>query len=160
MRALRLLRVEGGVGPEAQSGDLGVTCDTIIATGPLVGCMPYADHRAGRLYYDESCGPCRLMARAAEGLSGHQLTAVPLAAQAAEEELRDLAEEDRFGSAHLVNESGRHTGAALTTPLLAYTLGPSVSRIVAGVPFLDRAMKGFYHRLWSYRRTRGCAAPH
>jgi hypothetical protein len=120
--------------------------------------MPYADERAVRLYYDSSCGSCRLLARAAEGVSHHRVDAVPLDAPVADRELRDLSSQDRFGSAHLVSSTTRHSGSDLASPLVSATLGPAVGRVVAGTPPLERSLRWLYNRFWNYRRTRGCAA--
>jgi hypothetical protein len=120
--------------------------------------VSYLEDRSARLYYDSSCGPCRLLARAAEGMSHHRLNAIPLESPGAAADLSDLSTEDRFGSAHLVTGSTRLTGADLATPLVRFALGARLARVVASAPPLDRSLRWVYVRFWNYRRTRGCAA--
>jgi hypothetical protein len=120
--------------------------------------MPYLTDRTARLFYDESCGPCRLLARAAEGISGHQVVATPLTGAAADHALGGLPSERRFAYAHLATGTSLLTGESLTTPLVGLTLGPRAERIVRRLPPVERSLRWAYDRLWEYRRTRGCAA--
>jgi hypothetical protein len=120
--------------------------------------MPYAGELAARLYYDDSCGPCRLLARASAGLSRHRLIATPLAAPAADDALGALPPEVRHAYAHLVTADGLLTGEMLAVPLLGVALGPRIESAVRRLPPVVRAVKGLYVRLWEYRRTRGCAS--
>ncbi|HTT16343.1 MAG TPA: hypothetical protein VMH49_03155 [Thermoplasmata archaeon] len=121
--------------------------------------MPYVGERDVRLFYDASCGPCRMLARASEQLSRHRLEAIPLDAPAAEPELRHLSAELRYGYAHLGSRSGLRTGDAIAVPLLGLTLGPTWERLARRVPLLGRSLEGLYRRLGRARRTHGCAAP-
>ncbi len=120
--------------------------------------MPYAGDRAARLFYDETCGPCRLLARASEGLSRQKLVATPLSGASADDRLADLDPESRYAYAHLDSGSQLRTGEAITAPLVGLTLGPTWERVVRGVPPVDRSLRRLYLWLWDYRRTRGCAA--
>ncbi len=121
--------------------------------------MPDLGERAVRLYYDASCGPCTLLARASEGISRHRLEVTPLDAAQAATELKGLTEEARFGSAHLVRDGTVWTGAKLTTPLVALAFGPSAGRLLHRIRPAEDALRWAYVRLWTYLRTRGCAAP-
>ncbi len=121
--------------------------------------MPDLGDRVARLYYDDSCGPCRLLARASEGVSHHRLRATPLDAPAATSDLARLSEEERYGSAHLLEGEALRTGADITTPLVALTLGPTAGRLLERIPPARRAVRWIYVRLWTHRRVHGCAAP-
>jgi hypothetical protein len=120
--------------------------------------MPYASDRAARLFYDDSCGPCRLLARAAEGVSRHHVVATPLTDASADRPLGALPYERRYGYAHLATGGPVLTGAALTTPLVGVTLGPRAEAVVRRLPPVERSIRWAYERLWEYRRTHGCAA--
>lgn len=121
--------------------------------------MPYADDRAARLFYDDACGPCRLLAHASEGLSRHRLVATPLTAPEAEARLVGLPAEVRYGYAHLDTGPAIRTGEDLAAPLVGLALGPTWQRVVQRHPPLERALRRIYVQFWEYRRTRGCAAP-
>jgi hypothetical protein len=120
--------------------------------------MPYVGERAARLFYDDACGPCRFLARAAVGVSRHRIEATPLDAAAADEPLGALSPETRYGSAHLSLDGALRSGDSVPAPLLGLTLGASWETVVRRVPFLDRSLRRFYLRLWTARRTRGCGA--
>jgi hypothetical protein len=120
--------------------------------------MPHATDRSARLFYDDSCGPCRLLARAAERASRHRLEAIPLDSPAADATLRGLPPETRYAYAHLETGRDLRTGADLATPLFGLSFGPTWERVVRRVPYLERSLTRAYARLWNYRRTRGCAA--
>ena len=120
--------------------------------------MPSSTDRAARLFYDDACGPCRLLARAGETVSRHRVVAAPLSAGDADVRLVGLSAETRFGSAHLDAGAELRTGDALAVPLVGLTLGPYWERVVRRVPPAERALRRTYRWLWEYRRTRGCAA--
>lgn len=120
--------------------------------------MSYVSDRAARLYYDDGCGPCGLLARAAEEMSGHHVLATPLTAPLAERDLGELEVEGRLGYAHLLAGDRRWTGADLTTPLIGYLFGPRAEATVRRIRPLDRALAWAYGRLWQYRRLHGCGA--
>ena len=120
--------------------------------------MPYPADRSARLFYDDSCGPCRLLAHAAEGVSRHHVVATPLTAPSADRALGGLPSERRFGYAHLATGDALLSGGALTTPLVGATLGPRVEALVRRIPPVERSIRWAYEHLWEYRRTRGCAA--
>jgi len=112
-----------------------------------------------RLFYDPGCGPCTMFARVSEWASRSRLRALPYDGPDASRELGDLDDEFRFSYAHLVDERGRRTGAAIMNPLVGLTVGPAGERIVTRVRRIDRGLQWLYGRFWNYRRTRGCAAP-
>lgn len=120
--------------------------------------MPYAADRTARLFYDDSCGPCTLLARAAEGVSHHHVVATPLAAPAADPELGRLSPEARYGYAHLATDGTLLTGEAIATPLVGLAIGPALGRLVRRAPPIDRSLRWLYGRLWEYRRAHGCGA--
>ena len=120
--------------------------------------MPYALDRSARLYYDDSCGPCRFLARAAETVSRQRVVATPLEDRAADRDLRQLSAEARFGYAHLAGRGELRTGEELVVPLVGLALGPTWERVVRRVGPVDRALRWGYVRLWQYRRTKGCVA--
>jgi hypothetical protein len=120
--------------------------------------MPYAGDRSARLFYDDACGPCRLLARATEQVSRHRVVATPLTSPVANVRLDGVPPEARYGYAHLDAVGGLRTGEAITAPLVGLTLGPTWEGVVRKVPPLDRAMRRAYLWFWEYRRTRGCAA--
>jgi hypothetical protein len=120
--------------------------------------MPYADDRVARLYYDRGCGSCSFFARAAVGTSHQRLVAIPLDAPDAQRDLGDLADTERYRSAHLVTAASRETGSDIVTPLAELVLGARMARLYDRIPFLDRSLRRVYLRFWNYRRTRGCAA--
>jgi len=120
--------------------------------------MPYLADRSARLYYDDSCGPCRFLARAAEGMSHHRVEAVPLGAPAADVELGALPVETRYGSAHLSIDGALRTGDGVPVPLLGLTLGPRWEQVARKVPIADRALRSTYVRLWKVRQRSGCGA--
>ncbi len=119
--------------------------------------MPVAADRAARLFYDDACGPCALLARTAEGVSRHRVQATPLTSPEAETRLAELSPTDRFSSAHLEDGAGLRSGADLATPLVGLALGPRWAELLRRLPPADRALRAAYRRLWEYRRTRGCA---
>jgi hypothetical protein len=121
--------------------------------------MPYLADRSARLFYDDSCGPCRLLARASESLSHHRLTATPLDDPVAEGSLGSLSTEDRFAYAHLARGSELRTGEALVLPLVGLALGERWERFARRLPGLERGLRRVYGGLWEYRRAHGCAAP-
>jgi hypothetical protein len=121
--------------------------------------MPYLGDRSARLFYDDSCGPCRFFAEVTAGVSRHRVTAIPLEAPAATAALGDLPSETRYGYAHLVTEGARRTGEEITVPLVGLTVGRTGARVVRGVPFLERALRRMYLRAWQRRRARGCGTP-
>jgi len=112
-----------------------------------------------RLFYDPGCGPCSIFARASEWVSHSQLRAIPYDGDEASLVLGDLSDETRFSYAHLVDGRGRRSGAAIMSPLVGLALGPAGEHLVEKVPPVDRGLRWVYDRFWSYRRTRGCAAP-
>jgi hypothetical protein len=120
--------------------------------------MPYASDRSARLYYDDSCGPCRFMARATEAVSRQRVTATPLAAPTADGELQHLSSEQRYRFAHLATGGALRTGEALLAPLVGLTLGSTWERVVRRVPPLDRALRWGYVHLGQYRHAHGHAA--
>ncbi|HTW56046.1 MAG TPA: DCC1-like thiol-disulfide oxidoreductase family protein [Thermoplasmata archaeon] len=121
--------------------------------------MPYAQERAARLYYDDTCGSCGLFARSVAGLSHHRVDLAPLASPAGEAALGDLPTDARFAAAHLVDGSGRRTGAAIVAPLVGLTLGRTAGRLVDRFPVLVGPLRWAYRRLWAHRQRHGCAAP-
>lgn len=120
--------------------------------------MPVASDRSVRLFYDESCGPCRFVARAAQAASRRRVVATPLDSPLANETLGALNSETRYAYAHLAREDELRTGEALVGPLVGLTLGRSWEKVVRRVPPIDRALRWIYRSLWEYRRTRGCGA--
>lgn len=120
--------------------------------------MPAIEDRAARLFYDDACGPCTVLARAAEGVSRHRLVAVPLAGPEADVRLGGLAPELRFGYAHLEDGTALRTGSSAATPLVSLLSGGLWARLTERLPPLDRAVRSVYDHLWEYRRSRGCAA--
>jgi len=118
--------------------------------------MPRSD---AYLYYDPGCGPCRFFARVCQWASRSRLQALPYDGTEARLQLADLTDEVRFSYAHLVSRQGRMSGAAIMTPLVGLTLGPTTERVVAHAPPLEQGLRWIYTRFWNYRRTRGCAAP-
>jgi len=120
--------------------------------------MPFDAERHARLYYDESCGPCGLLASSVAGLSRGRVAPVPLAAPSADAELADLSSEQRFDAAHLIDAGGRTTGAEIVPALVGLTFGPAAERAVDRIPPFGRSLKWLYRRFWSYRRRHGCAA--
>lgn len=111
------------------------------------------------LFYDPGCGPCTMFARVSEWASRSRLRALPYDGREAARELGDLPDELRYAYAHLVDQRGRRSGAAIMNPLVGLTIGPTGERIVTGVGRIDRGLQWIYGRFWNYRRTRGCAAP-
>jgi hypothetical protein len=120
--------------------------------------MPYASDRSARLFYDDSCGPCRLLARTAEAVSHHRVVATPLDAPSADGELGRMDPGLRYGYAHLAVGRELRTGEQLTVPLVGLALGTTWERVIRTVPPLDRSLRWAYLRLWGYRRTHGCGA--
>ncbi len=120
--------------------------------------MPLLTDRSARLYYDDSCGPCRLLAHASEAVSRHRVVATPLDSPDAERALGALPRERRFGSAHLERAGELRSGDALTSPLVGLTLGASWEQVARRVPVVDRLLRRLYLGFWRYRRERGCAA--
>jgi len=120
--------------------------------------MPYLGDRAARLYYDDGCGPCRLLARAAEGASRHRLVSTPLASATADRDLAALSPEQRFGSAHLLTSEGLRSSERMPLSLLGVVAGPTVQRVVERVPWLGGSLRRAYTYLWTARRDRGCGA--
>ncbi|HYB63359.1 MAG TPA: hypothetical protein VEE86_02935 [Thermoplasmata archaeon] len=118
--------------------------------------MPYLADRAARLYYDDACGPCRLLARTTESVSRHRVVATPLVGPAADTALGGLPETTRFGSAHLASGGAVRSGGELVAPLVGLTLGRSWERVVRGAPFLERSLRSLYLRLQTARNSRGC----
>jgi hypothetical protein len=112
-----------------------------------------------RLYYDPGCGPCRLFARSVEWAAHARLHSLPYDGVEADRELAGLPTEVRFAYAHLVDGRARYTGADIMAPLVGLTFGPTGERVVRDVGPADRALRWLYDRFWTYRRTRGCAAP-
>lgn len=120
--------------------------------------MPYAADRAARLFYDDSCGPCSVLARAAAGVSRHHVVATPIAAREADPDLERLPTETREAYAHLARGHDLWSGEAIAAPLVGATLGPTFERVVRRSPPLDRSLRWIYLRLWNYRRLHGCGA--
>jgi len=120
--------------------------------------MPYLVDRAARLYYDDACGPCRLLARTTEGVSRGRVVATPLAGPEADGALGGLSETTRFGSAHLASEGAVRSGGELVAPLIGLTFGRRWERVVRGVPPLERSLRSLYLRLQAARNSRGCGA--
>ena len=120
--------------------------------------MPYLNDRSARLFYDDSCGPCRFLARATEGLSRHRIVAIPLDSSAASDELGALPAETRYGSAHLSVGGTLRTGEAVPTRLIGLTVGETWGRVVERVPWIDRSLRRIYLQFWNARRTHGCGA--
>lgn len=118
--------------------------------------MSAASDRSARLFYDDTCGACRLFARAAEGASRRQLVAIPLSNPDADTELNALPTEVRNGFAHLMRDGQLRTGEALASPLVRLIVGPRLGRALGRVPFVDRSLRGVYRRLWEFRRSHGC----
>lgn len=112
-----------------------------------------------RLFYDPGCGPCTFFARVNEWLGRARLEALPYDGKEAASVLGDLEDEARFAYAHLVDAGGRRSGAAIMTPLVGLSLGPTAERVVVRVAPLEHGLRWIYNRFWDYRRTRGCAAP-
>jgi hypothetical protein len=112
-----------------------------------------------RLYYDPGCGPCRFFARSVAWAAHARVRSLPYDGVEADRELAGLSAEDRFAYAHLVDQHGRRSGADIMAPLVGLTLGPTGERVVRDVGPADRALRWIYGRFWTYRRTRGCAAP-
>ena len=111
------------------------------------------------LFYDPGCGPCTLFARVSEWASRSRLRATPFDGEEATRELGDLSEEVRYSYAHLVDTSGRTSGADIMSPLVGLTIGLTGGRVARSVPSIDHGLRWLYQRFWNYRRTRGCAAP-
>lgn len=120
--------------------------------------MPYAQDRAARLYYDDTCGSCGLFARGVAGLSHHRVDLAPLAGPAGDAALGDLPTDARFAAAYLVDSAGRRTGAEIVAPLVGLTLGPTAGRLVARFPVLADPLRWTYRRLWAHRQRRGCTS--
>ena len=120
--------------------------------------MPYAGDRVARLYYDDGCGPCRLLARAAEGASRHRLVSTPLSSPSADRDLAALSPEERFGSAHLLGSEGLRSSERMPLSLLGVVAGPTARRVVERVPWLDGSLRWAYQYLWTARRARGCGS--
>jgi len=118
--------------------------------------MPSLDDRAARLFYDDSCGPCRFAAHATEALSRHRVLALPLADPSADRTLGHLSSEDRFGYAHLAIGGVLRTGETIPVPLVGLTLGRRWERVFRQVPPLADSLRWAYLRLWEARRARGC----
>jgi predicted DCC family thiol-disulfide oxidoreductase YuxK len=120
--------------------------------------MPLLTDRSARLFYDDGCGPCRLLAQASQAVSRHRIVATPLDAPSADLALDGLSQEERFGSAHLERAGELRSGEAVAAPLVGLTLGASWERVVRRAPFLDRSLRRLYLAFWRHRRDRGCAA--
>lgn len=112
-----------------------------------------------RLYYDPACGPCRFFARAMAGMGRGHLTSLPFDSGPADVELSDLAEEARFGSAHVVAGTVRRSGAGIVVPLVGVTFGRTAEDALERWPALGRPLEWLYGRLWEHRRRHGCARP-
>jgi len=120
--------------------------------------MPDPADRTARLFYDDTCGPCSLLARATEGVSRHRVLATPLGDVAADGVLGGLPSEQRYASAHLASDGALWSGDAIAAPLLGATFGPTIGRIVRRSPPLGRSVRWAYLRLWRHRQTHGCGA--
>jgi len=118
--------------------------------------MPRDAEPTARLFYDPSCGPCRFLAGAAQGLSRGRLESIPFNAPAAQTALADLPEEPRYSAAHVVSISGRSSGAAIVRSLIGTTFGPAAEGVIVRHPTLDRPLRWVYQRFWEQRRDR-CA---
>lgn len=112
--------------------------------------------RRSRLYFDPSCGPCRLFATAVEGAGHGRIEAVPFDGRAAEVDLSALAPEARFGSAHWVEAGARRSGDDIVPPLVRATLGPTAAHLVDRAPVLDRSLRRLYRWFWRAREKSGC----
>ncbi|MGB6500753.1 MAG: hypothetical protein WBG19_05070 [Thermoplasmata archaeon] len=117
--------------------------------------MPPDPVRPVRLFYDPTCGPCRFLASAAEGLSRGRLESVAFDGPDARVALEDLSEEMRFGAAHVVTADERRSGAEIVGPLVATTFGPRLGGLYDLFPTLARPLHWIYWRLWENRR-RSC----
>jgi len=114
--------------------------------------------RDATLFFDAACGPCTFFARITQGLSRARLEIRPLDGPEAERALRELSDETRYGSFHIV-EHGRTWTGANAMPAWAGLLGGSPAREIAErAPPVNRVLRSLYLRFWEYRRAKGCAA--
>lgn len=120
--------------------------------------MPYASDRSVRLFYDDSCGPCRVLARPTEAVSRHRVVPTPFTTPSAGRELQHLTSEVRYGYAHLAAGGSLRTGHAFAARLVGLALGPTWESVVRRVPPLERSLRWVSLRLWEDRRARGCGA--
>jgi hypothetical protein len=123
--------------------------------GSSTGPMP----EAVRLYFDATCGPCTLFAGASLALGRGRIRLRPLTSAECEPRLARMDPEARYGAFHLVGSWSVSSGEAAVVPLVGLTLGRSAERIARGAPPLRLSLEWIYRWFWTYRRTRGCAAP-
>jgi predicted DCC family thiol-disulfide oxidoreductase YuxK len=112
--------------------------------------------RAPVMFYDASCGPCTLWARAFEWLGRGSLQIDPLASREADRELRGMPEQVRYSAFHLLRDGEVRTGTDALGPLLGVTLGPSAECLITRVSPGRWAARAVYQALWEGRRRYGC----
>ncbi len=116
--------------------------------------MPYDAERHARLYYDASCGSCRLVANATQALSHGRVHIAPLDSEPATADLGSVSESDRYGSAHLIVGGRRRDGEEIVLPLVRVTFGPTAARLIARCPPIGRSLAVVYATVRRHRRCR------
>jgi predicted DCC family thiol-disulfide oxidoreductase YuxK len=116
--------------------------------------MPYAAERSSYLYYDERCGSCRTLARAAHRLGGKGIDVVPIVSAEGGAALADLPVAERGAYAHFTDAGARYTGGALVGPLLSALVRARSTPLARLVRRLDPVWDGTYRLLWRLHRTR------
>ncbi len=110
------------------------------------------------MYFDASCGPCTFFAHVTAGLSRSDLGVYPLDGPEADDALKSLTSETRYGYFHIV-ESGRSWTGPDAMPVWVGLLGGDPARRVAErARPVNRLLRGFYNVFGQYRRSRGCGA--
>jgi len=109
------------------------------------------------VFFDAGCGPCTFWARVTRALARSPVSVHPLDGREAERRLRDLAPDQRFGYAHVVEEGRVWTGADLMPAWVGILAGPTARRITERAPPIRWALRATYQRFWTYRRRKGCS---
>lgn len=110
------------------------------------------------LFFDSGCGPCTFWARATRGVARSRLTIHSLEGAEADRALRQLAPEQRFGYAHLVEGGRTRTGAELMPVWVGLIAGSSARTLAERAPPIRWALRAAYERLWRHRQRSGCGS--